>query len=192
MKNILFLLFSLLLILTFSDATAQNLSKAEKKALKKELKEYKKDLANYAKVKDTQKKDIDALSKDIAVVKDLLSEALSDNEKLSSKIILLQAKYNNLLAASEAKEQMPNGIIYQVQMGYYEHLNLQSFNNVTKHIKAEEIDGAKRYVVGYFENVEDALEFRTDIQKLGIKDAFVSQYIDGERVMNFDATKIKK
>jgi len=33
----------------------------------------------------------------------------------------------------------------------------------------------------------DAIQFSNDIKKLGIKDAFVSQYEDGVRNMTFDA-----
>ena len=60
-----------------------------------------------------------------------------------------------------------------------------------KYIKAEDADGAKRYIIGYFQNVEAALEFRKDIQTLGVKDAFVTQYIDGKRIMDFEAVKKK-
>jgi hypothetical protein len=79
------------------------------------------------------------------------------------------------------------GTVYQVQMGYYQYLDLVSFNEKLKTIKAEEVDGAKRYVIGHFENVMDAIQFSNDIKKLGIKDAFVSQYEDGVRNMTFDA-----
>jgi len=36
----------------------------------------------------------------------------------------------------------------------------------------------------------DAVQFSNDIKTLGISDAFVSQYIDGERNMEFDALKV--
>ena len=60
-------------------------------------------------------------------------------------------------------------------------------NDKLKTIKAEEIGGAKRYVIGHFENVMDALQFSNDIKALGINDAFVSQYTNGVRNMDYDA-----
>ena len=96
-----------------------------------------------------------------------------------------------MISVKEA-DNMPNGTIYQVQMGLYEYLDLQSFNKRKKYIKAEEVGNAKRYTIGYFDTVEQALEFRKDMKTLGIKDAFVTQYIDGERVMDFEAVKEKK
>lgn len=131
------------------------------------------------------------MNEDVTLVKGQLSDIQSENEELAAKLNLLQAKYNELLSSTTVSEKLPNGTVYQVQMGYYEYLNLQSFNKAMKYVKAEEVDGAKRYIIGYFETVEDALEFRKDIQTLGIKDAFVSQYVDGKRVMDFDATKKK-
>ena len=66
-------------------------------------------------------------------------------------------------------------------------MDLVSFNNKLKVVKAEELDGAKRYVIGYFESVMDAWQFASDIKALGIEDAFVTQYVNGERNMSFDA-----
>ena len=64
-----------------------------------------------------------------------------------------------------------------------------AFNEKLKTIKAESVDGKKRYVIGHFDDLMDAVQFRNDIKSLGIDDAFVSQYKDGERVMGFDAMK---
>ena len=58
-------------------------------------------------------------------------------------------------------------------------------------VKAEETNAGKRYVIGFFKNVEDAKRFNKDVQKLGVKDAFVSKYEDGVRDMKFDANKAK-
>jgi hypothetical protein len=41
---------------------------------------------------------------------------------------------------------------------------------------------AHQYVISYFSNFEDADACKKDIRKLGIKDAFVTQYTDGKRV----------
>jgi hypothetical protein len=43
-----------------------------------------------------------------------------------------------------------------------------------------------RYVISYFPDEETAKSFVADIRKLGIKDAFVSKYIDGVRVYEWD------
>jgi hypothetical protein len=83
--------------------------------------------------------------------------------------------------------ELPEGTVYQVQMGFYQYLDLVSFNDKLKTVRAEEIDGKKRYVIGHFDNLLDAVQFSNDIKRIGVSDAFVTEYIDGERNMNFDA-----
>jgi septal ring factor EnvC (AmiA/AmiB activator) len=191
MKKSWLLLLGALFLFAINGVQAQTLSKAEKKALKKELKAYKKQPETYSNLKTQQKKEVKSLTEEITSVKSQLSDAQSENEELRAKLGILQAKYNDLITVSQQGPQLPNGTVYQVQMGYYEYLNLESFNKAMKYIKAEDADGAKRYIIGYFQNVEAALEFRKDIQTLGVKDAFVTQYIDGKRIMDFEAVKKK-
>ena len=52
--------------------------------------------------------------------------------------------------------ELPEGTVYQVQMGFYQYLDLVSFNDKLKTVRAEEIDGKKRYVIGHFDNLLDA------------------------------------
>ena len=120
---------------------------------------------------------------------DLKAKLAADNAEkrvLADKLVALEAQYA-ILKKSMPTTELPAGIVYQVQMGYYQYLDLVSFNDKLKTIKAEEIGGAKRYVIGHFENVMDALQFSNDIKALGINDAFVSQYRNGVRNMDYDA-----
>jgi hypothetical protein len=132
---------------------------------------------------------ITELSGEVATLNAKLAEIeklRAEKMDLADKLAALEAQYAKL-KRSMPSTQVPMGIVYQVQMGYYQYLDLVSFNEKLKTIKAEEVDGAKRYVIGHFENVMDAIQFSNDIKKLGIKDAFVSQYEDGVRNMTFDA-----
>ena len=191
MKKILLTVFTLLLVASINFAEAQTLSKQERKALKKEIKTYKKNPQKWVSMQNRHKSDIKTLNDEIALLKAQLAEMeklRAEKNELASKLAALEAQYVNL-KKSMPSTQLPAGTVYQVQMGYYQYLDLVSFNNRLKTIKAEEVDGAKRYVIGYFENVMDALQFTNDMKKLGIEDAFVSQYNDGVRNMEYDALK---
>jgi len=179
------------LVASINFAEAQTLSKQERKALKKEIKTYKKNPQKWVSMQNRHKSDIKTLNDEIALLKAQLAEMeklRAEKNELASKLAALEAQYVNL-KKSMPSTQLPAGTVYQVQMGYYQYLDLVSFNNRLKTIKAEEVDGAKRYVIGYFENVMDALQFTNDMKKLGIEDAFVSQYNDGVRNMEYDALK---
>ena len=186
MKKIALALLTLFFVLSFTSAEAQSLSKKEKKALKKEIKTYKKDPEKWVRMQNSHKKGIKALSDEVTDLKAKLATDNAEKRVLADKLVALEAQYASL-KKSMPTTNLPAGTVYQVQMGYYQYLDLVSFNDKLKTIKAEEIDGAKRYVIGHFENVMDALQFSNDIKALGIGDAFVSQYTNGVRNMDYDA-----
>lgn len=188
MQKLVSTLMVLGLCFSLITAQAQTLSKEEKKALKKEIKTYKKDPAKWVALMNKHDAEVQALEAELAKLKKELADLKAQNEDLMASIDEMNLKYNNLLA-SMPSTKLPNGTVYQVQMGYYQKLDLVSFNNKLKVVKAEEVDGAKRYVIGYFEDLMDAWQFASDIKSLGIDDAFVTQYIDGKRNMSFDALK---
>ena len=186
MKKIALGLLTLLFVISFTAAEAQSLSKKEKKALKKEIKTYKKDPEKWVRMQNSHKKEIKVLSDEVTALKAKIAADNAERLVLADKLVALEAQYA-ILKKSMPTTELPAGIVYQVQMGYYQYLDLVSFNDKLKTIKAEEIGGAKRYVIGHFENVMDALQFSNDIKALGINDAFVSQYKNGVRNMDYDA-----
>jgi TolA-binding protein len=189
MKNIVLTALALVFVFSISTAEAQTLSKKERKVLKKEIRTYKRNPEKWVKMQNQHIAEVTALTDEVATLKAKLAEMevlRAENKNLADKLVALEAQYASL-KKSMPSTKLPAGTVYQVQMGYYQYLDLVSFNEKLKTIKAEEIDGAKRYVIGHFEDVMDALQFSNDIKLLGIKDAFVSQYEDGIRNMNFDA-----
>lgn len=193
MKKVGIILILLLAFGSLSTVSAQTLGKKEKKALKKEIKTYKKNPVKWVRMQNSHKKEVKDLNDALKLQRSKLDASNAQNKELQGQLASLQgkfnelnAKYNNLLKNAPSTV-LPKGTVYQVQMGYYQHLDLLSFNNKLKTVKAEEIDGAKRYVIGHFNDVLDAVQFSNDIKSLGISDAFVSQYVDGVRNMEFDA-----
>lgn len=186
MKKVLGLFCLLAIIFSTTSVQAQTLTKKERKALKKEIKQYKKNPEKWVALMDRHDAEVADLEAQIAKLKEDLATVEAQNEELHRKVADLNLKYDNLLKSMPTTD-LPDGTVYQVQMGYYQQLDLVSFNNKLKVVKAEEVDGAKRYVIGYFEDLMDAWQFASDIKALGIEDAFVTQYVDGERNMDFDA-----
>lgn len=182
------LVFTLVLSLVSFDGFAQSqMSKSEKKQIKKELKNYRKNPEIYKKKKIKQKETVQSLEEEVESLKAELAEKELQLIKLENLIDELMTKLELAL-----DDDLPSGTVYKVQMGYYQQLDLQSFNEQKRYLRAEDVNGAKRYTVGYFKTLEDAMQFANDIKQLGIEDAFVSQYIDGERNMNFDALKARR
>ena len=185
MKNFLVILVTLGFFFS-NTVQAQELTKTQKRALKKEIKTYKKNPEKWVKMLNKHDAKVKELNDEIAKLNAQLKASELNAEKLAEQLKLEQLRYAELEKTIPTTE-LPDGTVYQVQMGFYQYLDLVSFNDNLKTVRAEEVDGKKRYVIGHFENLLDAVQFSNDIKRIGITDAFVTQYIDGERNMNFDA-----
>ena len=185
MRNFLVIIVTLGFFINQS-AQAQELTKTQKRALKKEIRTYKKNPEKWVKMQNQHQTKVKELSDEIARLTGQLETAELTANQLAEQLKLEQLRYVELEKTIPTTE-LPEGTVYQVQMGFYQYLDLVSFNDKLKTVRAEEIDGKKRYVIGHFENLLDAVQFSNDIKRIGISDAFVTEYIDGERNMNFDA-----
>ncbi len=186
-KEVLLLVLAMFILCPVMQA--QELSKDEKKRLKQEIKIYKKDPAKSKKLKEDHKHEIKELNDELEKVRANLADSWKENDALKDSLAELRAKYASLMKDYKKNSFDPNpmGTVYKGQIGLYSSLDLASFNETFKSVYAEEVDGAKRYIIGHFDDVQDAKNFANDLKKVGIKGAFVSQYIDGERDMSFDA-----
>ena len=185
MKNFLIILITLGFLMSNS-VQAQELTKTQRKALKKEIRTYKKNPEKWVKMQNKHQSKVNELTDEIAKLNGQLKSAEMEREKLAEQLKLEKLRYDELEKTIPTTE-LPEGTVYQVQMGFYQYLDLVSFNDKLKTVRAEEIDGKKRYVIGHFDNLLDAVQFSNDIKRIGVSDAFVTEYIDGERNMNFDA-----
>ena len=185
MRNFLIILVTLGFFINQS-VQAQELTKTQKRALKKEIRTYKKNPEKWVKMHNQHQDKVKELSDEIASLNAQLKKAELTSEQLAEQLKLEHLRYVELEKTIPSTE-LPEGTVYQVQMGFYQYLDLVSFNDKLKTVRAEEIDGKKRYVIGHFDNLLDAVQFSNDIKRIGVSDAFVTEYIDGKRNMNFDA-----
>ena len=185
MRNFLIILVTLGFFINQS-VLAQELTKTQKRALKKEIRTYKKNPEKWVKMQNQHQDKVKELSDEIASLNAQLKTAELTSEQLAEQLKLEHLRYVELEKTIPSTE-LPEGTVYQVQMGFYQYLDLVSFNDKLKTVRAEEIDGKKRYVIGHFDNILDAVQFSNDIKRIGVSDAFVTEYIDGKRNMNFDA-----
>jgi hypothetical protein len=68
----------------------------------------------------------------------------------------------------------------------YKNFSINKYFDAPRFIGYEEVDGLNRYIISYFPDEEIAKSFVSDVRKMGIKDAFVSKYIDGVRVYEWN------
>lgn len=177
------------LLSCFFVSAQTTLTKSEKKALKKELKTFKKDLNTYSENKAKQEATIQSLNHTIDSLNEALAAMAFSKDSLISALTDAGNEIQKLTDAQVECGKVPStGVVYAVQVGNYKKLDLKAFFNGNKAMRTENFTGGNAYMVGNFTTVEEALEFARNMKKLGILDAFVTKYDNGERVIDFDAT----
>jgi hypothetical protein len=177
MKKIAIVFISLISV---QFAVAQQLTKSEKKSLKKEIKTLKKDPVKYQNIlENSSKKDatISDLNYEIAALKKIIETQEND---CTSKIDALK----NQLSAGAGDNCGINssGKNYRVQVGLYKFFDISSMLNNPKFLEYERADDMYRYSIGNFRTHEEAENFKNEVRKMGITDAFVSEYENGVRL----------
>ncbi|MFN8921495.1 MAG: hypothetical protein ACK5XP_01065 [Sphingobacteriia bacterium] len=179
--------------------------KAIKKQWKKKASEYKKNPLALKAKEEACDKAIDDLSRKNADLTERLAQVQKDIDALEATIRRqrgrfdsLNYEYLKLKREFEAKKSqvvtdaMP-GVVYRVQIGAYEKFNIDGkLTGTDENFKGESQDNLNKFLVGKFHDYNLAKAFGADIQKLGIRDAFVVAYKDGVRLRNIkEALKLQ-
>ena len=88
----------------------------------------------------------------------------------------------------------PSGLVYRVQVGAFSKPIPQDLFNSFTPVSGEKLNdnGITRYMAGYFNAGQKALEAQNQIRNIGYKDAFVVAYCDGLRVSFAEARELER
>jgi hypothetical protein len=173
------------------------ISKEEEKFWKEKAKMYAKNPASLKSEFESYQDQIDELKK---INKDLDSRlrGAQNTDALDSLRWALVQQESELQALRGQKERLEksltsqkkvnelgirDGLVYRIQIGAYVFYEMPGATSPkSDDFVAEKSDGFNKYIMGGFRTYEEALAFRDEIRKMGIKDAWVVPYIDGVRV----------
>ncbi|MEM0995596.1 MAG: hypothetical protein AAGN35_00890 [Bacteroidota bacterium] len=203
MKRYLSILFVLFLTLAICQpVAAQKKSKAEKRKEKAEKKLWKKKAKSYKKTPLSLRDDLETANKKLRELsernKDLQNKFGSLENRIDSlqallsarqaEIAALNTKYEKLQRAYETQKNINEkdiipGLVYRVQIGAYVYFEIKpDSKDMDRNFEGETADGMNKYLIGRFRDLPTCEQFRDNVRKLGIGDAFVVPYIDGTRV----------
>ncbi|MEM6643247.1 MAG: Ezrin/radixin/moesin family protein [Bacteroidota bacterium] len=74
-----------------------------------------------------------------------------------------------------------NGIVFKVQLGAYKQKDLKKYDN-SPNFSAENADGLQKVTLGVFRDYWEASTFKKHLRSMGVKEAWVVSYRDGQRV----------
>ena len=82
------------------------------------------------------------------------------------------------------------GVMYTVQIGYYsESIQPKNLFDLDP-IYEDDNDGGYRYMHGIYKDLKAASKRKTEVREIGIKDAFVIAYKDGNKISVADANRL--
>lgn len=184
--------FCLALIVASTQSFAQ-LSKKEKKEWKKKAKEYAKNPANLKQLID-DKQTADAT---VTTLNQKVSQLQSSVGEKDSKIASLEDQLSELrgqLTAANAEltslkenpaESMDfsKGVVFKVQIGAFKNKNLAKYFENNPNFGGEAKDKEpQKLTIGVFRDYWEADTFKKYMREMGVKDAWIVPYQDGQRV----------
>ncbi len=193
MKTNFCLLFSLFLCLfvgtTIPSVSAQEMSKAEERALKKELRDLKRDLNRYQRMKmedqalDAQISNKEGFLSTQGLVLDELNRQLTDRDQEIAMLEQEKIQHGTRLTTSsvDGKEQR---VFFRVQIGAYQNKRIAEALSQNVNFSVEQGDGGlTKYMIGQFNSYQEAKQLAESLIDQGAQ-AFVVGYIDNSRVSN--------
>ncbi|GGZ18602.1 hypothetical protein GCM10007049_08550 [Echinicola pacifica] len=184
-------LFALLTVVNISVSNAQQLTKSEKKALKKELKSMSpEELWQLKNSSQEQKVEIITLSKEVKTTREKAIEAEEDLKILQKKHEMLLESTTNpnpqMRTDSGSSEEIiadwKEGVIFRVQIGA---LTSEEYDKEIPGGFSMDVEGngdLQRMLIGYYRDYHEADSFKKLMRKLGIRTAWIVPYKDGQRV----------
>ena len=181
-------------------AQSKKESKQEKKEAKKQEKLWKKRLK---KLKVAQYKQLvtenQSLKKESGTMKTQLNKANDNLEEKSEQVLTYKQQVTDLrkeLSKTQASTGKKNvspssrrsssvdesrGVIFKVQLGAFRRKDLQKYDN-SENFSAEDENGVQKYTIGVFTDYWEADTFKKYLREMGVKDAWVVSYKDGQRI----------
>lgn len=109
------------------------------------------------------------------------AKAEAQAKELKEKLATSQAMLKEAYAVLD-KERSSQGLVYRVQIGMLKDEVVPAFPFQADMFLVEEDQEHNKYVLGSFREYDASIEFRDLIRKLGMKDAWVVAYVDGNRM----------
>ncbi len=110
-----------------------------------------------------------------------INAVAAENDQLRTELISTQAQVRDL--TTEVQETSDDyGVWFRVQIGAYQDRRIDKDLETTKNISLEERDALQKIALGRFRNYVDAVKLKNQLVEMGLKDAWVVSYKDGERV----------
>jgi DNA repair exonuclease SbcCD ATPase subunit len=188
------------------EASAQKMSRQEKKEFRQKIREYRNNPDALMSIED----DRNLLRRENQDLQVRLNQLESERGRKDAKIADLEQEIAQLnmgmRSAQDAMQQLreqkeavamaprgpdKRGLIFRVQIGAYGKTTVPAvLDKDDDNFDLETVDGLQRILIGLFRNMDEAEQLRGHMQKIGIRDAWVVPYLDGNRISMEEARRL--
>ena len=173
------------------------LTKAEKKEWKKKAKEYSKnpsELKTLIEAKQAAESDASSLKGQVGTLNSQVSDKNAKIADLEDQISKMRGDLTSTKAElAQLKENPPapavnpmdfsKGVVFKVQIGAFKNKDLTKYFDNNPNFGGEATDkGEQRFTIGVFRDYWDADKFKKYMREMGVKDAWIVPFKDGQRV----------
>ena len=121
-------------------------------------------------------------SKDAEIAK--LKKELEDyNSGMAPGVVQKSTEPSGTNSDLSTKRAPAKGVVYKVQIGSFKNKDLSKYFDNNPNFSGEvDSDGTKKYTLGVFTDYWEADKFKKALRDMGVKDAWVVAYKNGQRV----------
>lgn len=188
------LLFCLVLLFAGTQTFAQ-LSKQEKKEWKKKAKEFKSNpaaLKQLTEEKQTADGQVSALTAQVKQLQSSVSDKDARIAELEDQLSQIRGELTTARAEIAQLKQAPaaispmdfsKGVVFKVQIGAFKNKDLSKYFDNNPNFGGEAAEkGDQKLTIGVFRDYWEADTFKKYMRDMGVKDAWIVPYRDGQRV----------
>ncbi len=188
------ILFFFLAFMTASTQNFAQLSKKEKKEWKKKAKQFAKKPENLKQLtEDKQVADnsVVSLNQKVTQLQSTISDKDAKIAQLEDELSQLRGQLTSARAELAQLKENPvvnsmdfsKGVVFKVQIGAFKNKNLAKYFENNPNFGGEAKEGEpQRLTIGIFRDYWEADTFKKYMREMGVKDAWIVPYKDGQRV----------
>jgi len=170
------------------------LSKKEKKEWKKKAKEFAKNPANLKTLVETKqvvetdnsslKGQVTTLNGQVSDKNAMIADLEDQISKMRSELTSTKAELAQLKEAPPVNSlDFSKGVVFKVQIGAFKNKDLSKYFNNNPNFGGEATEkGEQKFTIGVFRDYWEADKFKKYIRDMGVKDAWIVPFRDGQRV----------
>ena len=188
-------ILTLVLVGAFVSTSYAQLSKDEAKEWKNKAKEYKKDpeaLKNLVEEHQSLQGQVNSLKSENNAMQSRLSDKDAKISELQDDLTKLRSDLSAAKAeARKAKAEpaqpstggdMVDGVVFKVQIGAFRNKDLSKYFDNNPNFGGETAEDMQKITLGQFRDYWEADTFKKYLREMGVKDAWIVSYKDGNRV----------